>query len=413
MVATKSRKKAAPVEEIEPLETEAAEAVDNQPMLFPKTISFKIQQKLLSDRVDRCSLLIDPKPSHPVLACIIFSCKDKVATIKATNLVGFISTTFELDSDDFGLAANARLFTDIVTGLKGELSITLKGNDFHIKTESGSKYRIPLFANLDEFPEFPAVEADAIALAPETLLSLLSIQKFASTEEIKQILCGVHIAFSGDQIKAGATDGKRLSCKAIAVDTLPNIAVVLPASLVKTSTLAAIKSAIASSEVINLLIDSSSTLAEIQGDDTTLIMRMLDGQYPPYEQLIPKNLGLAIECDRSALKDALKRVLILADSSTPRCNVKAKEGVMSLSIESQSGDVEEKIECSYESSDEFHQNIDPRQWLDAVEFESGEKIVIKSDRYYQKDGRWFYPPALLQSPGSESLHLVMACEVRR
>lgn len=179
-------------------------------------------QSDLSANISLVSRAVPSRPTHPVLANILLQADKKTnqVTLTAFDLSVGISTTFTAEVlKDGQIALPAKILTDIITKLPvgditlydqegegegGGMIVTLKPNK--------GKYQVRAMS-ADEFPELPTIDnVEAITVKSSKLIEGLKGTLFAtSSDELKQVLTGVHLTLNQESLEFAATDGHRLS----------------------------------------------------------------------------------------------------------------------------------------------------------------------------------------------------------
>lgn len=282
-------------------------------------------QSELNAHLSLVSRAVPSNPSHPVLANVLMAADEDKQEV---SLTGFdlslgVQTSFSAQVQEGGLLTlPAKLFSDIVSRLPNE-EITLSteaDNSLATLTSALGRYQVQ---GLDatEYPELPTVETgEAVYLPVEQLIDGLRGALFAaSTDETKQVLTGVHIAVAGDEMEFAATDGHRLSVvNTVKSDAAAGAAggeastafdVTVPGKALRE--LERMLQLHPSGEAIALRFDQGQLL--FQWDNQRLTSRLLEGQYPNYRQLIPRQFSRQMTVERKLLIGSLERISVLAD----------------------------------------------------------------------------------------------------
>ncbi len=296
-------------------------------------MKFICPQSELNAHLSLVSRAVPSNPSHPVLANVLmYADEDK----QEISLTGFdlslgVQTSFSAQVQEGGLLTlPAKLLSDIVSRLPNE-EITLRteaDNSLATLTSALGRYQVQ---GLDatEYPELPTVKTgEAVYLPVEQLIDGLRGALFAaSTDETKQVLTGVHVAVAANEMEFAATDGHRLSV----VNTVKSEAagegedsetdaafdVTVPGKALRELERMlqlhpageAIPGGIAPR--IALRFDQGQLL--FQWDNQRLTSRLLEGQYPNYRQLIPRQFSRQMTIERKLLIGSLERISVLAD----------------------------------------------------------------------------------------------------
>ena len=290
-------------------------------------------QSDLSTNMALVSRAVPSRPTHPVLANVLLQADAQKGQVSLTafDLSLGIRTSFPaLVEIEGAITLPARLLNDIVARLpQGEITLEDEATEAPFCatiTSTCGSYQVHGMG-VEDFPELPVIEkGEAVHLQAEALLegikgSLLA----ASVEETKQILSGVHFIVSQDTLEFAATDGHRLAVVQTANENLdeelPELEVTIPAkALRELERMLAMRH---SGESLSLNVDRGQIIFEWA--DQRLTSRTLEGQYPAYRQLIPRQFERQVTLDRRQLLSALERIAVLADQ---------KNNIVKFSIDS-------------------------------------------------------------------------------
>lgn len=279
-------------------------------------------QNELNAHLSLVSRAVPSNPSHPVLANVLMCADEDTQKI---SLTGFdlslgVQTSFAAQVKEGGLLTlPAKLFADIVSRLPNE-EITLSteaGSSLATLTSALGRYQVQGI-DATEYPELPTVEAgEAVYLPVEQLLDGLRGALFAaSTDETKQVLTGVHLAVAASEMEFAATDGHRLSVvnttkpeASEASETAAAFDVTVPGKALRE--LERMLQLHPAGEAIALRFDQGQLV--FQWDNQRLTSRLLEGQYPNYRQLIPRQFSRQMTVERKLLIGSLERISVLAD----------------------------------------------------------------------------------------------------
>jgi DNA polymerase-3 subunit beta len=291
-------------------------------------MKFICNQSDLSASLVLVNRAVPHKPTHPVLANILLVATGEQVTLTSFDLSLGIRVSFPAKVEITGsVAIPAKLFVDIISRIQdGEIKIDSITDDesvtVNVKSKSG-KYQIRAMS-ADEFPELPSLEStQPINIAATTLIDGLKGSLFAaSAEESKQILTGVHISTKQNTLDFAATDGHRLAFVESSSDvTLNQIDVTVPArTLRELEKMLSTKSNV--DELVSIYLDDGQVVFD--WGNQRLTSRTLEGQYPAYKALIPKQFERIVTLDRKLFISTLERIAVLADQ---------KNNVVKLSID--------------------------------------------------------------------------------
>ena len=293
-------------------------------------------QSDLSTNMTLVSRAVPSRPTHPVLANVLLQADEQTQRVSLTafDLSLGIRTSFPAEVETGGaITLPAKLLNDIVARLpEGEITLedeTTEAPFCATITARCGHYQVNGMG-VEEFPELPVLEkGEAVYLQAEALLEGLKGSLLAtSADETKQVLTGLHLTFQQDTLEFAATDGHRLAVVQTANESpldergeLPQLQVTVPAKALRE--LERMLSIRQSSESISLNFDRGQIIFEWA--DQRLTSRTLEGQYPAYRQLIPRQFEREITLDRRQLLGALERIAVLADQ---------KNNIVKFSIDS-------------------------------------------------------------------------------
>ncbi|MCS6814114.1 MAG: DNA polymerase III subunit beta [Cyanobacteria bacterium] len=310
-------------------------------------MKFLCSQSEFNSHLSLVNRAVSSKPRLPILANVLVVADEQANQI---NLTGFdeslgIRTSFSAQVDDGGeITLPARLLSEIVSRLPAgdlvlEVSETEGSSLLATLTSLSGQYQVRAMG-ADEFPELPEVSDGTVTVLPVAgLIEGLQGTLFASsTEETKQILTGVHLSLRQDALEFAATDGHRLAVVETSRDEQVGVAddtgleVTIPA---KTLRELERMLAIAQTPTISVQVDVSQAVFEWGAQRLT--SRLLDGQYPNYRQLIPRQFQRQVTLERRLFLAALERISVLADArnNVVKLSINATAQEVALSVDAQ------------------------------------------------------------------------------
>lgn len=280
-------------------------------------------QNELSSHLSLVSRAVPSRPTHPVLANVLLIADEATHQIRLTgfDLSLGIQTSFSADIEAGGtLTLPAKLLSDIVSRLPdGEITLVTQADEtIATLTCAFGRYQVRGM-EASEFPELPTIEAgNVVYLSTEALIEGLRGSLFSTSgDETKQVLTGVHLTAEPDGLEFAATDGHRLAVvrttngdeEADASAEAPAFNVTVPAKALRE--LERMLQMHATTEPIAVRFDRGQLIFE--WTQQRLTCRLLEGQYPNYRQLIPRQFSRQMTVDRRSMMSALERIAVLAD----------------------------------------------------------------------------------------------------
>jgi DNA polymerase-3 subunit beta len=276
-------------------------------------MKFSIQRDQLLKPLLLVSGAVERKSTLPILSNILFELDGNQLTLTATDLeLEMISHVPVVDAIEQGATTiPARKLLDICKSLPEQSLLTLTVSDDHVIIQSGrSKYSLSTLPKAD-FPNIEQWVSDIeFKLAKENLLYLIESTHFSmANQDVRYYLNGMSIETDGNEIRSVATDGHRLAiCKFSSPElSLPARQVIVPRKGIL--------------EIIRLL-DPIEELVTIQLGtnhiriiDTlfTFTSKLVDGRFPDYKRVLPRNGDKVFVADKLALKQVLSRAAILSN----------------------------------------------------------------------------------------------------
>ncbi|MRR20969.1 DNA polymerase III subunit beta, partial [bacterium] len=242
-----------------------------------------------------------------------------------------------------------RLMTEIVRSLpESAVSISIDGDTASIVCGQAS-FTVKTL-NADDFPKFPEVTPEQTINIPTVVFSDLvgHVSKSVSRDETRPILTGVLLVVEGPSVKMVATDSYRLAVKETILESPAGepIEVVVPArALEEAVKLSAGEKSVTIGVAENQIIFTF--------ERTTFVTRRIEGAFPNYRQLIPKENNTTVTLNTEEFASAVKRVSLMAQHNTPvKISVTTEDQTLSLSANSQDvGDASEDLMAKTDGQD--------------------------------------------------------------
>lgn len=308
---------------------------------YMSAMKFVCSQGDLNTHLSIVSRAVPSRPNKPVLANILVKVDDSSQRITLTSFdetLG-IQTSFSAQVDAGGLLTiPAKLLGDIVAKLPSEdLDFCqLDAEPVITLTCSAGKYQVRGMDAAD-YPKLPLVENGEVAnVAAESILEGLKGSLFAtSSDETKQVLTGVHVVAEPENLEFAATDGHRLAVVKSIDDSGVDLAIDVTVPGKALRELERLLQAYPGDNPILLRFDPTQVVFEL--DHQRITTRLLEGQYPNYRQLIPRQFERQLTIDRKHLIAALERIGVLADqrNNIVKLSIISSEQALALSVEAQ------------------------------------------------------------------------------
>ena len=295
--------------------------------------------------------VINNNNTLPILDNFLFELTDKQLKISASDLETTMSTTIDVEANEVGtVAVNARLLLDTLKTFP-EQPLTFVVEDNHtieISSDSG-KYALA-YANGEEFPKAVELESpSSTTISSDILATAISKTIFASgNDDLRPVMSGVFFQFSPENLTFVATDAHKLVKYSRSDVTASEVAEFImpkkPLTLLKN---------ILSGSDNEVKIEYNESNAKFTFDNSILVCRLIDGKYPNYEAVIPKENPNKLTLDRGSFLNSVRRVSIFSSKTTHQIRLKMAGTELNISAEDVdfSNKADERLQCSYEGDD--------------------------------------------------------------
>ena len=308
---------------------------------------FTISREKLQEGLAAVAASIPAKTTLPVLANILVETTDKGIRLSGTDLDIAVSTEVQADVESGGaITIPAKKLSEIARELPPSPVKIAAAGEQRVTLDCGRSHFKILGLPRDEFPSFPVVRFDeSWRIRSGDLQKLISHTAFAvSTEESRPILNGVLWELKPETMRMVATNGHRLAKMEVPIKSsgAPAADLIVPPKAL---------------EQIRRLFPADEELEIARGENhlgfrspfTAVFTRLIEGPYPNYEQVIPRENDKAATADKSALTSALRRMSIVASDQTHRIRMQFANGSCKLSVQTPDlGEAQEEVTVTYE-----------------------------------------------------------------
>jgi DNA polymerase-3 subunit beta len=310
-------------------------------------MKFTITREQFQEGLQAVAASVPTKTTLPVLSNILIEAYRDGVRLSGTDLDIAVSTMVPASVDQEGsITVPARKLAEIVREFpNASIRVTATGEQ-RVTIECGrSKFRL-LGLPKDEFPAFPAVKFDGgwRAAAGNVQKLIQHVAFAASTEESRPILNGVLWELRPDRMRMVATNGHRLARMDVPAAAQGGAQADL---IVPPKALEQIRKLFGADE--ELEIARSENHLGFRSIVTQIYTRLIEGPYPNYEQVIPRENDKVMTADKSAFTSALRRMSIVASDQTHRIRMAFANGSCKLSVQTPDlGEAQEEVTVTYE-----------------------------------------------------------------
>lgn len=310
-------------------------------------MKISIQQPDLLPAVQSVARSCGIRSTLPVLANILLSAKENSLTLSATNLEVGVVKQIPAQVDDAGeVTIPSRAFLDIISSLpSGEIRLESSRDQIKIITPqfNATLNGIPG----SEFPSIPLSGDDTISVDGELVSEVLPEISFAAaTDEGRPILTGILTQIHGGKLELVATDGFRLSHKTAPLKQADHQGF---KALVPKRTFEEVVRLIGEekkADKIELSTSENKNQLIFKVNHTYLSSRLIEGQYPSWERIIPTSFQMNILVNRMSLVKAIKLASVFAKDNANILKVETRDNQLIITSEAKElGSQETSVEC--------------------------------------------------------------------
>jgi DNA polymerase-3 subunit beta len=341
-----------------------------------------IQQADLAFGAGKALASVSTKSPLPLLSCMLLEADSEGLRITGTDLDVTTSVHLPCAVKKPGrTAVGARHFHEVVRKMsKGEVMLGVVDGQCEIRYGGGKGWsRFPTQDPAD-FPRVPELKAEAaITIEGDALARLIARSAYAaSNEETRPQLNGVLLQCTAQRITLVATDGHRLSrtMRTGDFEAFKNDGVIIPnRALQAISRVAEDATSPVTIEVASGR-NQAGIATQIGAYRVQVLTRLLEGPYPNYEQVIPKNNPREVKCSRSDLMEAVDIVASHADNVTRQVRFTLRNHKLGVSSATELGSGEHSLAAEY-TGDDMDIGYNAGYLLDLLRALPTESVVLK------------------------------------
>lgn len=290
-------------------------------------------RSLLSDALQLVSRAVTGRSTLPILSNVLLEVKGDRLRLLTSDLEMWVDCAIPAaDAEEGAVTLPAKILSEVVGSLAGgDVTIAAQEGNAVTLTSGKSEYSIQGLP-ADEFPSLPEAAGGVTITLPQARLRqvLRSTQFAASTDETRAILTGILMIWNGRKLTLVATNMHRLAMDSVELEgeAASEVRAVVPARALR--------------EVLRSLASDPEPVARIHLGESqavfdlgnvTITSRIIEGQFPNYERVIPVESEHVVRADRSALLAALRRADIVARAEADKVILRIQSGAMLIEAE--------------------------------------------------------------------------------
>jgi DNA polymerase-3 subunit beta len=314
-------------------------------------MKFIVSSAALLKELQMLGGVINNTNTLPILDNFLFEINGNTLTLTASDLETTFSTKITVESESNSMIAlPARLLLDTLKTFPEQPLTFLKTekNTVEISANNG-KYAVAYIEG-EEFPKATQVtDAKTTQISGNVLYTAINSTLFASgNDDLRPVMSGVFFQFSSESLTFVATDAHKLvkytRTDLSASESTEFIMPKKPLQLLK---------GILQGMEEEISIEYNETNAQFRFGDSSLTCRLIDGKYPNYEAVIPKENPNQMQVNRTSFLNSVRRVSIFSNKTTFQIRLKIAGAALQISAEDfdYSNSAEERLDCDYQGDD--------------------------------------------------------------
>jgi DNA polymerase-3 subunit beta len=310
-------------------------------------MEFSCSRGILFDTLAMVSGVVKKNPPLPVLSNVLVKADAEEGRLhlSATDLEVGVSCGVSAQVSSGGeLTLPARKLTDILRELpEAQVTLVTEGSRCTVTCENSRFSLVGIDA--EEFPPRPEVAPEStLSVDSDTIREMIRETLFAvSYDETRYFLNGVYMVARGNDLVFVATDGRRLAKSTRTLDSGVELDF---AGIVPTKAVAEMDKLAAKVERVELSLGPGHIVGAFA--DTVLTASLIEGEYPDYDKLIPKEFPRKARLNRGLFEDATRRVALMADETSHRVAYEFEGNQIRVTGKSEQGEAVETVEAGYE-----------------------------------------------------------------
>jgi len=314
-------------------------------------MKFKLNKNDILKTLQNVQSAISSKNTLPILSNILLEAQKNNIKITATDLDIGISSKADIKPEIEGaITIPAKKIFDIIKELPEDNPITISTKKNNVVTIESGKILFKIIGlPKEEFPQPPTLKnKDTITLPQKFLKNIIQMTVFAvSKDETRYVLNGVLCVIKNNTISLIATDGRRL---AVIEKKLPNKTTNEQKVIIPTKTIQELSRLLEEEGEAEIAFGENQILFNF--GNTTIISRLIEGEFPNYEQVIPKETKEKIVVAKKDLLAAAKRASILTNQDSMAIRIDVSKGKMAVSKNTPyMGEVKEELGVAYKGKE--------------------------------------------------------------
>lgn len=310
-----------------------------------------ILQENLKNALNGLQKAIPAKPQLPILSSVYLQAKDNSVVLAATDLYLGIKNTLPAKVSEGGtLVIPGDIFKNLIFSLSpGEIKLETKDSSLIIEHEN-SRSTLP-YQSAEEYPQFPEVSGQEFSISSETLKTIEKHVAFAAAVDASRpVLSSLLFSFNNQGLEIVGTDGFRLA----RLKTADKVDGLEQQLLLPVKPLSEVFRMISQTSAENITFKIAQELKQVLFviDEAEIYIRLIEGEYPPYQQIIPPEFKYSISLDWQEFLTQVKRAFLFSRETSNIVKFKITKGKLTISAQSPaSGEYHGEIAVAHKGED--------------------------------------------------------------
>jgi len=313
-------------------------------------MQFTVSQEAIARPLQLVCSIVERRATLPILSTILLHTHGNQLSMTSTDMELEMIATLDVAVEKEGkTAVSARKFLDICRALPSNATISVNAKDNKALVRAGkSRFSLATLPS-EDFPDSEGADyTDSISLPQSALKLLLDEISFAmASQDVRYYLNGLLLEREGEILRTVATDGHRLALGSLSTSS----------SVTDKKSIIVPRKAI--TELGRLLNDSEGSVSiafsaqqiKIELPDIHFTSKLIDGQFPNYERVLPFGGDKEVIADREQLKQALSRAAILSNDKHRSVRINLESGLIKATVTNQEQETaEEEVVIDYKGS---------------------------------------------------------------
>ena len=324
-------------------------------------MKFKINKDHFSNGLQQVLNVVGSRATMPILSNVLIEAEEGHISLTTTNLDLGIRCRIQADVSESGsLTLPVRKLATIIRELPQHDVFIETGENNQAKITSGGSIFKIMGISSEEFPLLPTFEnRHVFELSQSDIVGMLkSVSYGQSNDENRYILNGVYFNFADEKLTLVATDGRRLALTALETEISEDNAgsLILPAK-----TVSELERLMGKGEKVKIAFNDRQAAFEIGIDDSGdtglvdhlyLVSKIVEGNYPNYRQVIPKETEHRIKIERELMLECVHRAALVTSDKSNSVKIKVSKNLLEISgSSSEYGESHESMAIAYDGPD--------------------------------------------------------------